>query len=187
MVLPSVHLVRSTKTQFSLSRPTLHDQTENTDLDHKHPVHIWRAVWTALALQQLALVRLAIWASNYINVPPVNPTYSQNRDIDLPTTRNDRPAAFNDSTDLSYPQRSSTCTHLRLNHTSYRHHSSSWRYKYYNHELYTCTCKHDNNLSSLLYLLPHLCFLHCFWLSLLARINLNSFAGSICLSALQQI
>ena len=53
---------------------------------------------TALALQHLAHVRLAVRASNYIDVPPVNPTYCQNRDIDLPTT-----------TDFSYPQRSSIC------------------------------------------------------------------------------
>ena len=182
-------------------------------------------------MQHLAHVRLAGWASNQIDTPPVNPTYCQNWDIDLlnstdlsfpqrsssciqrldrpqlpamiiqlhsttrPTsaTRNDRPAAFNDSTDLSYlqrssrciqrldphrlpatiiqlhsttrptsatrndrpaafndstdlslpasniqlyfhdstyvsyPHRTSSCAHLRLNHTSYRHHPSSWR------------------------------------------------------------
>ena len=49
-------------------------------------------------MQQLAYVRLAVQASNQIDTPPVNPTYCQNRDIDLPTT-----------TDLSYPQRSSSC------------------------------------------------------------------------------
>ena len=57
---------------------------------------------------------------------------------------NDCPAAFNNSTDLSlptsniqlylhdstyasYPHRTSSCAHLRLDHTSYRHHPSSWR------------------------------------------------------------
>ena len=52
---------------------------------------------TALALQQLAYVRLAARASNQIDTHPVNPTYCQNRDIVLPTTA-----------DLSYPQRSSS-------------------------------------------------------------------------------
>ena len=97
----------------------------------QHPVHVRRAVRTSLALQQLALVRLAVRARNQTDTLPVNPTYCQNRDIDLPasidlsylqrssscpsTTRmtpatcNDRPAAFNDSTDLSYLQRSSSC------------------------------------------------------------------------------
>ena len=39
------------------------------------------------------------------------------------------------------------------------------------------TCKHDNNLLSLLYLLPHLCFLHCLWLSLLTCFNLKYLRG----------
>ena len=60
---------------------------------------------------------------------------------------------------------------LRFDHTSYRHHPSSWRHKYYYNELYTRTCKHDNKLSPLLYLLPRLCFLHCLSLSLLARLT----------------
>ena len=72
-------------------------------------------VRTALALQQLAYVRLAVRASYQIDTPPVNPTNCQNRDIDS-----------NDSTDLSYPQRSPSCI-PRLDHTSYRHHPSSWR------------------------------------------------------------
>ena len=82
-------------------------------------------------------------------------------------------ALIYDSTDINYPKHSSSCTHLRLDHTSYRHHPSSWRHKYYYHELYTRAYKHDNKLSSLLYLLPRLCFLRCLWLSLLARFNLN--------------
>ena len=49
---------------------------------------------TALALQHLAHVWLAVWACNQIDTCLVNP----NRDIDLPTT-----------TDLTYPQRSSSC------------------------------------------------------------------------------
>ena len=56
------------------ARPTLHDQAINTDFNHnapamQNPVHIRHAVRTALALQQLAHVRLAIWASNQINHP----------------------------------------------------------------------------------------------------------------------
>ena len=64
----------------------------------QQPIHVRLTVRTALALQHLAHVRLAVRASNYIDAPPVNPTYCQNRDIDLPT-----------STDLSYPRRSSSC------------------------------------------------------------------------------
>ena len=69
---------------------------------------------TVLPLQQLAYVRLAVQASNQIDTPPVNPTNCQNRDIDLLTTRPtsafryDHPATFNDSTDLSFPLRSSS-------------------------------------------------------------------------------
>ena len=66
----------------------------------QHPVYVRRAVRTALALQQLVLARLAVRASNLMDRPPVNPTYCQNWDIDLPTT-----------TDLSYLQRSPSCIH----------------------------------------------------------------------------
>ena len=38
----------------------------------------------------------------------------------------------------------------------------------------------------MLYLLPRVCFLHCLWLSILARFNKKTFAGSTCLSAPQQ-
>ena len=61
---------------------------------------------------------------------------------------------------------------LRLDHTSYWHHPSSWKHIYYYHELYTRAYKHDNKLSSLLYLLPRLCFLHCLRLSILACFNI---------------
>ena len=106
---------------------------------------------------------------------------------------NDRPAAFNDSTDLSYPQRSSGCI-LRLD----RHQlpativqvrtSTTPPYQLPTSPIKLKTqillprtlhhaCKHDNKLSSLLYLLPHFCFLHSLWLSLLARFNLNHLRG----------
>ena len=87
---------------------------------------------------------------------------------------NYHPAVSYDSTDTSYLQWSSSCAHLRFDHTSYQHHPSSSRHKYYYHKLYICACKHDNKL---LYLLPCLCFLHCLWLSLLARFNLNHLWG----------
>ena len=52
---------------------------------------------------------------------------------------------------------------------------------------FTLTFVHLKIKSSLLlYLLPYLCFLHCLWLSLLARIKLKTFAGLTCLSAPQQ-
>ena len=132
-------------------------------------------------------------------------------------TRNNCSAAFNNSTDLSYPQQSSSCilwldrhqlhstitqlhftTRLtsatssdrpaassRLNQTSYPHHPSNWRHKYNCHGLYAHVCKYDNKLSPLLYLLPHLCFLHCLWLSITHTLKLKSFAGLTCLSAPQ--
>ena len=49
--------------------------------------------------------------------------------------------------------------------------------KYNCHGLYTHVCNSDNKLSFLLYLLPRLCFLHCLWLSLLARFNLKHLRG----------
>ena len=75
---------------------------------------------------------------------------------------------------------------LQLNHTSYRHHPSSWKHKYYCYGLYTHVCKYDNKLSPLLYLLPSLFFLHCLWMSIIHTHKLESFVGSTCLSAPQQ-
>ena len=80
----------------------------------QHPVYVRRAVRTALALQQLALVRLAVWASNQIDTPRLTQR-TLKTEISIyqtrPTlaTRYDRLAAFNDSTDLSFPQRLSSC------------------------------------------------------------------------------
>ena len=61
---------KDTTQSLSPVRPTLHDQAANTDFGHdapamQHPVHVRRAVRTSLALQQQALVRLAVRASNY--------------------------------------------------------------------------------------------------------------------------
>ena len=158
MVSLSVHLVRSTKTRLSLShhaRSTLHDQAANTNFDHdaptmQHPVHVRLAVRTALALQHLAHIRLAVRASNHIDTHrftqrTVKPGTSIYQPRPTSATRNDRPAAFYDSTDISYLQQLSSCTSttrptsatsndrlaasLRLDHTSYRHHPSCWRHK----------------------------------------------------------
>ena len=63
--------------------------------------------------------------------------------------------------------------HLRLEHTSYRHRPSSWRPNITTTNFTRTSVITDNKLSSLLYLLPRLCFLHCLWLSLLARIKLK--------------
>ena len=105
MVSPSVHLVRSTKTRPSLSHQLARLNTTKlpsptaTTLQQCSIQSTYNSLLrTALALQQLAYVRLAVRASNQIDKPPVNPTYCQNRNIDLPTT-----------TDLSYPQRSPSC------------------------------------------------------------------------------
>ena len=107
MVSLSVHLVRSTKTRLSLSHhacSTLGDQAANTNFDHnapamQHPVHVRLAVRTAQALQQLAHVRLAVRASNHIDTPRLIQRTVKNWDIDLPT-----------STNISYPQWTSSCT-----------------------------------------------------------------------------
>ena len=119
---------------------------------------------TTLALQQLAYVRLAVRASNQIDTSllaqrTVKTETSIYQPRPISGTRNDHPAASNDSTDLSfppqlsscifrlnrqlsasniqlyihnstyasYPHRTSSYAHLRLNHTSYRHYPSSWR------------------------------------------------------------
>ena len=81
----------------------------------QHPVHVRRAVRTTLALQQLARVRLAAWASNQIDTPRLTKRTVKTETLiyqPRPTSaiRNDRPAVFTDSTDTSYPQRSSSCT-----------------------------------------------------------------------------
>ena len=79
----------------------------------QHPVHVRRAVRTSLALQQLAHVRLAVRASNQTHTRLTQRTVKTGTSIYQPrptsATRNDHPATFNDSTDLSYPQRSSSC------------------------------------------------------------------------------
>ena len=91
------------------TRPRLNQCTVKTGISIYRPQHSSNAassprndslLRTAPALQQLAYVRLAVPASNQIDTPPVNPTYYQNRDIYLP---------FNDSIDLSFPLRSSSC------------------------------------------------------------------------------
>ena len=51
-------------------------------------------------MQHLAHLRLTVRASNPIDTPQVNTAYCKNRNIDLP---------FNDSTDLSFQQRLSSC------------------------------------------------------------------------------
>ena len=123
----------------------------------QHPVHVRLAVRTALTLQHLAHVRLTVRAGNHIT-PPVNPTHSEklgHRSTSL--DQHQLPATivqlhFYDSTDINYTQQSSSCTSsthptsatsndclaasLRLDHTSYQHHPSSWRHKYNYHELY---------------------------------------------------
>ena len=145
--------------------------------------------------------------------PPVNLTYCQNWDIDLPTT-----------TDLGFPQRLSSCIqrldrlqlpatfvhlhsttqptatrikhpavslrldwsqlsttiiqpHLRLDHTSCRHRPSSWRPNttatYFTHTFVIPTInRHFCNICYLAFV-----FLHCLWLSQLARIKLKIICG----------
>ena len=100
-------------------------------------------------------------------------------------SRNDRPAAFNDSTALSYPQRSPDCI-PRLDHTSYRHHPSSWRpHTTATDFTYTFVIptinRHFRNICYLAFV-PFIVF-GCHYSHAL---NLNSFAESTRLSAPQQ-
>ena len=93
----------------------------------------------------------------------------------------DHPAAFNDSSDLSfqlwsssfiddssayasYPQLTSSCAHLRLNHTSYQRYHSSWRPNTTITD-FTHVCRSDNKLSLVIFV-TSLLFLHCLRLSL---------------------
>ena len=95
---------RSVKTGISIYRP------RRSSIAASSP-HNGSLLRTALALQQLAYVD----SLYQTDMPLVNPTNCQNWVIDLPTTRPtsasyyDRPAAFNDLTDLSCMQRSSSC------------------------------------------------------------------------------
>ena len=126
-VSPTFHLVRNTKTRLSLSPqlarlymtklPTL--TSTSTLLQDTTQSTYDSLLRTALPLQHLAHVRLAVRASNYFDTPSVNPTYRQNREYR--STNHDRhqlPAMiiqlrFYDSTDLSFQLRSSSCI-LRL-------------------------------------------------------------------------
>ena len=90
----SVHLVRSTKTRLSLShhaRSTLRDQAANTNLDHDAP-----------AMQHLVHVRLTVRVSNHIDTPRLFQYPSK--------TGTSIYLHFYDSTNISNPQRMSSCT-----------------------------------------------------------------------------
>ena len=76
----------------------------------------------------------------------------------------DHPAAFYNSTYASYPRLTSSCTHLRLNYTSYQRYHSSWR-PYSTITDLTHVCRSDNKLSFVIFVTSPL-FLHCLWLSL---------------------
>ena len=119
----------------------------------------------------------------------------------ISTSRYDRPAVFYDST-ASYPHQTSsfiftahptpatlieypaahiydsTIPAIDINHLAEDPNTTTTDL--------THVCRSDNKLKLLLCLLARFCFLHCLWLSLLARFNLKTFAGSMCLSALQQ-
>ena len=88
-ISPSVHLVHCTKKWLSLSRQLTHlyaiklpTLILTTTLQQCSIQSTYDSLlWTALALQHLAHVWLAVWASNCIDAPPVNPTYCQNQDF----------------------------------------------------------------------------------------------------------
>ena len=148
-------------------------------------------LWTALALQQLAYVRLAVQASNQIDTPPVNSqrtvktgtsiyqrldrpqlpaTIVQLHSITRPTSAYPHLAV---SPRLDLRQLPSSNVQLRTSMTQpYQLLTSSilLKTKYNRYGLYTHVCKSGNKSSLLLYLLSCLCSLHCLWLSLLARI-----------------
>ena len=138
-VSPTFHLVSNTKTRLSLSpqfarlyvikqstpisTSTLRQCSMQSTYDS--------LLWTALPLQHLSHVQLAVRASNRIDTPSVNPMYHHNREyrstnhdrhqfpatiIQLHSTThltsassNDHRTAFYDSTDLSFQLRSSSC------------------------------------------------------------------------------
>ena len=138
-VSPTFHLIRNTKTRLSLNHQLarlyatkLPTPTSTSTLLQGTTQSTYDSLLrTVLLLQHLAHVRLAVRASNRIDTPSVNPTYRQNREyrstnydrhqlpaiiIQLhsathPTSASsyDHPAAFHDSTDLSYQLRSSSC------------------------------------------------------------------------------
>ena len=64
----------------------------------QHPVHVRLAITDCPSIATTCLCTTRCTGNQPNRPPPVNPTYCQNRDIDLPTT-----------TDLSYQQRSSSC------------------------------------------------------------------------------
>ena len=131
-VSPTFHLVRNTKTRLSLSHSLarlymtkLPTPTSTSTLLQCTMQSMYDSLLrTALALQHLALVRLAVRTSNRIDTPSVNPTYRQNREyrstnhdrhqllaiiIHLHSTTQptsvssyDHPAASNDPSDLSF-------------------------------------------------------------------------------------
>ena len=122
------------------------------------------------------MIVVGSWGRRVVGVQLLDPPQLPATIVQLHSTtwltsasRNDRPAAFNDSTDhsfllrssscllrrdwllpasnisqylhdstyTSYPYWTSSCAHLRLDRTSYWHHSSCWRPKYNHHGLYT--------------------------------------------------
>ena len=65
----------------------------------QQPIHEWLAVWTNNYIDpHRRLTQRTIKTAISINQPRLTSVFC-----------NDRPAAFNDSTDLSFPQRSSSC------------------------------------------------------------------------------
>ena len=95
---------RTVKTRISIYRPRRFSNAASSPRNDS-------LLRTALALQQLAYVRLAVQASNQIDTPrltqrTVKTGTSIYQTRPTSTSRYDRPAAFNDSTNLSCPQRS---------------------------------------------------------------------------------
>ena len=163
---------------------------------------------TALALQHLAHVRLTVRASNQID----NPRLSQ-RTVETgisiyqprptPASHNDRPAAFDDSIDLSYSHQTSSCISTTrptpatlIEHPAVHIYDSTipaidithlvegsnttatdFTHTFVN---LTINCR----FSYICY--PAFVSFIVFGCQLLTRIKLKSFAGSMCLSAPQQ-
>ena len=123
-VSPSVPLVRSTKTRLSLCHQLarlyvtkLPTPTSTTTLQQCSIQSTSDSLLrTALALQHLAHVRLAVRASNQIDTPPPGyPNVLSKTGTSIyqprPTSAScyDRLVAFDDSTDTSFPQWLSSC------------------------------------------------------------------------------
>ena len=140
--------------------------------------------WHDPVLQYLVHVRLAVPTSNYIDLPQVNPMYFKNRDFDLPTST--IPA-----TDITHLADSlPTTTHLNQRRPILTIHIDLYQRQLYQPstsliQLMTQQHKHIPTTTYIWQINCHICYAVIsslfpslfFWLSLLARLTVNSLRG----------